>query len=356
MNISDYIKKYGNKTFLEKPFNEIDNIIFSCLAYVNLEGIVSSGAEKKRLEEVAELYFSINSKKENKQNITAVRYGIEILYEVWHTKRFRDVLLFFYLYIGNSKSQFSAISFEYLKGHIYIAYEGTDELLSGWEEDFKIAYEYPVTAQKYASRYLIKNYLFSFDNLILGGHSKGGHLAVVAAMEAPSFIFNRIDVIYCNDGLGLRKEEFNSRKYQKIKSKIIEIIPDYSIVGVLLYQDSPNLVIKSKVKGLFAHHPRNWIVEDDHLLDSEQSKFSIVLDQGMKQWLDTYTKEEKENFARSIFDLAREYEFTSFLDFKNRKLDFVRMITSSKNIDEKTKEMLQKLILILFQENKDFNI
>lgn len=357
MSLLSYIKKYGNYTFSEKAFNEVDNVIFSCLSYVNLEEIVSSNRfYKKRLEDVATLYFSSNSKKDNRNNVSEVRNGIKLLYEVWHTKRFRDVLLFHYLYIGNSESQFSAISFEYLKGYVYVAFEGTDEMLSGWEEDFKIAYTFPVAAQGYAINYLKKNFLLSLDHLILGGHSKGGHLAIIALMNAPGFLFSRISTVYSNDGLGLRKEEFYSKKYEKIRSKVIQIVPDYSTIGLLLYHDSHFLVVKSKSKGFFAHNPKNWIVDDDHFQQSKLSRFSSVFDQGMSQWLESYTIEEKETFARSVFDLARAHNFTSLLDFKKNKLAFFRMIVASKKIDSKTKEMTQELISILIKCNREYKV
>ena len=34
-NIFDYIKDYGDKNFSEKGFNEVDNLIFSSLAYID---------------------------------------------------------------------------------------------------------------------------------------------------------------------------------------------------------------------------------------------------------------------------------------------------------------------------------
>ena len=39
MTIRDYIKKYGNKTFKEVEFNNVDNCLFSYLAYLNLYDI-----------------------------------------------------------------------------------------------------------------------------------------------------------------------------------------------------------------------------------------------------------------------------------------------------------------------------
>ena len=42
-NIEDYLKWRGDLSFKVNPFNEVDNLILSELAYLNLEGI----ADKK---------------------------------------------------------------------------------------------------------------------------------------------------------------------------------------------------------------------------------------------------------------------------------------------------------------------
>ena len=48
MTILDYIKKYGDYTFLEKEFNEVDNVIFSVLTYVNFDSIISKNKKLKK--------------------------------------------------------------------------------------------------------------------------------------------------------------------------------------------------------------------------------------------------------------------------------------------------------------------
>ena len=161
--------------------------------------------------------------------------------------------------------------------------------------------------------------------------------------------------VYSNDGLGLRKEEYYSKKYQRIKDKIVKIIPDYSVVGVILQYDTNYMVVKSKTKGFFAHNPKGWLIEDNRFLNTKLTRFSLVFKEGMSRWLDSYTYREKHDFACSIFDLARKYKFKSLLDFKKRKLDFFRMVASSKNVDEKTKEIALSLLNINKVLLKSFN-
>ena len=62
-SISTYVRDYGNKTFFEEPFNEIDNVVFSSLIYLNYEGIVPENRKYIRLEEAGIKYlekYSLN--------------------------------------------------------------------------------------------------------------------------------------------------------------------------------------------------------------------------------------------------------------------------------------------------------
>ena len=45
-NISDYLKWRGDLTFKKSPFNYVDNLLISQLAYVDLENIVPSSGQQ----------------------------------------------------------------------------------------------------------------------------------------------------------------------------------------------------------------------------------------------------------------------------------------------------------------------
>ena len=77
-----------------------------------------------------------------------------------------------------------------------------------------MSYAFPVPAQEKAIKYLSK-YTFGSKKIYLGGHSKGGNLALVAAMYTPQLKQFRIKKVYNNDGPGLRRKEFESGKYRR---------------------------------------------------------------------------------------------------------------------------------------------
>ena len=244
MNLFSYIDKYSDYSFEEVAFTEVDNVIMSMLSYLNLEGIVSKNSfNPKSLSVIGEEFFNKYPKKE--KHIRAIKNAIKILRYIKDTKRYRDLLLYNYEYKFSGDNQFGALTIEINKDLIYVSFEGTDHLIGGWKEDFMMSYMFPVPSQKLAINYINRRFLFTKKKIIIGGHSKGGNLALVAGMYANRLVKNKIISVYSNDGLGLLKEEFNSKKYKNIEEKLISIVPNYSVIGLMLNNRTDVEVIRS---------------------------------------------------------------------------------------------------------------
>ena len=351
MNIFRYIDKYGNISFLEKEFNDVDNLIFSALIYIDLDKYVSNNNFNKRsIQDVGNDFLKNYNKK--KKIVIATKIGIKVLRYIKDTKRYKDLLLYNYSYIGNDKEQFSAITIEINNSLIYVSFEGTDQLISGWKEDFMMSYQFPVLSQKMAIKYMNK-FIFNRHKIIIGGHSKGGNLAVVAGMYANMFVKNKIIKVYNNDGPGLRDEQFNSNKYKNIEKKLVSIIPNYSVVGLLLKHSDKYMVVKSMKRGINAHNFTNWVISDDKLLITKLSNYSKIINKTVNKWLDKYSDSERELFVKElflIFDRANIYSLTDIND--NKKLIF-NIIKETKGIDIKTKNMIMDFIYLLFSLFKE---
>ena len=350
MTIYEYVKEY-NYTFKERPFNEVDNLVLASLAYPNYIGIISNNSnERKRLGLVAKEYFEKNPKI-IKGEIVAIRVGVKLLELIKESRRFKNILVYNYVYEGNESSQFSAVTFD-LGDNLYIAYEGTDALISGWEEDFEMSYRFPVEAHKKAIKYL-NRYTFSKKKLIIGGHSKGGNLALVASMCTNFLVRGKIINIYSNDGQGLRKSEINSKKYNRIKSRFIHIIPHTSIVG-LLFRHKNDTVIKASPIPLVSHASSNWQIAGDEFVRCNLSKTSKAFDNGFQKWLDKYDDEKRKRFVTNIFDILRENNITTLIQIKTDFSNVIKIARSSKIITSETKEMLNDLIKIINEANKEY--
>lgn len=351
MNIFRYIDKYGNISFLEKEFNDVDNLIFSALIYIDLDKYVSNNNFNKRsIQDVGNDFLKNYNKK--KKIVIATKIGIKVLRYIKDTKRYKDLLLYNYSYIGNDKEQFSAITIEINNSLIYVSFEGTDQLISGWKEDFMMSYQFPVLSQKMAIKYMNK-FIFNRHKIIIGGHSKGGNLAVVAGMYANLFVKNKIIKVYNNDGPGLREEQFNSNKYKNMEKKLVSIIPNYSVVGLLLKHSDKYIVVKSMKRGINAHNFTNWVIYDDKLLITKLSNYSKIINKTVNKWLDKYSDSERELFVKElflIFDRANIYSLTDIND--NKKLIF-NIIKETKGVDIKIKNMIKDFIYLLFSLFKE---
>lgn len=205
-NILDYVKNSSKYTFDELPFNEIDNVIFASISYLNLDGIVSNSYYNPVTIEYAGIsYFNKYTKKDFRNNVFAVQSAIKVFASIYKTNRYKDLKLYNYVYKGDSTKQFSAVFIDLSNKYTYISFEGTDDLVSGWYEDAKMTYQFPIPSQKETIKYINKFISpFSRRKYILGGHSKGGNLALVAGMFANHLIKPKIKKIYMNDAPGLK--------------------------------------------------------------------------------------------------------------------------------------------------------
>ena len=352
MNIFDYAKYYGDYTFKDRPFNEIDNLVFSSLAYIDFNNVVSESRKTISIENAYKLFK--DTYKPRKKEMLAVKNAIKLFELIYNTKRFKDIMLMNYKYVGDEVSQFSAISFMLDKKHYYVAFEGTDSLLSGWEEDCKMAYHFPIEAQILAKNYLDKNFTTKRCNLIVGGHSKGGNLALVASMYANYFVRKKIKKIYSNDGQGLRKAQIESKFYEKIESKFIHIIPNYSIVGLLLRHKDNYIVVKSNKIGPLAHDLTTWQVSYDHLEKDHLSRSSKVFDEGFTRWLDKYDDEKRKLFVKEIFQIMKDNGIKDLMEIKLKKELILNIVKQSKEINPLIKEMTIELFKVIGKTNFEY--
>lgn len=340
MNIYSYVDKYGKYNFEEVPFNEVDNAVFSLLSYINLKGIVSKN--KITLNKVGNKYFEIYPKKTKK--VLSVKRAIKLLRYIKDTKRYKDLIVYNYVYRKGKEEQFCALTIEINPKLVYVSFEGTDDLVSGWREDFILTYKFPVRSQIRAINYINRNFIFNRKKIILGGHSKGGNLALVAGMYASSFIKNRIIKIYNNDGPGLLKEQFESKEYFSIKDRLVHIIPYCSVVGILLHHDNNFISVRTLIKGLIAHDMCTWVVKDNSFMRKELDNFNESLSKEIIYWLDKYNLEEREKFVKAMFDIFERAHINSLLDVTENKKLIIKFINESKEVDEESKEILKDFI------------
>lgn len=349
-NIIDYIKESSKRTFDELPFTEVDNVIFSSLSYLNLDGIVSEGyKEKITIEDAGIKFFEKYTKKDLRNNVFAVQSAIKVFKAIYTTNRYKNLKLYNYVYKGDSTKQFSAVFIDLSNRYTYVSFEGTDDLVSGWLEDAKLSYQFPVPSQSEAIRYINK-FISSFSRrkYILGGHSKGGNLALVAGMYANHLIKTKIKKIYMNDAPGLKTKQIKSKNYNSIKNRIERIIPNYSVIGLLLRHTDEYHVILANKTGLLAHNIIYWQTQNNEFIETNLSSFSKKLDKVLTEWLDSYNDDERRELVEDLFDILNRAGITSLLDIKASTLpSILAILKESKKINTESKKRIRKLLKTL---------
>ncbi len=346
-NIIDYIGYYKNKTFDEVPFNDVDALIFAQFSYIELGKFLSKKTMPISVYDLSTIYFA-SVKPENMKGRPLLFRETYHLFEVMRdTERYKNILITNYKNVVDDEKQFGAITFKNPKKWIYIAFEGTDSSIIGWKEDFDMSHAFPVPSQQMAIDYLEEEVHFFDKNIYVGGHSKGGNLALISCMMASSFVRNRVKSIYNFDGPGVREEEYHSGAYERISKKVKMFVPAQSVVGMILYHDLNYTVVESSNKGLFQHDGMSWQCFGSFFVETELSEKSIRFYKEMRAFLKEIPKEERAEFVSSIFLVLDKAGITSTEKVTFSKILKATTFIGSLTTDKKTNDKLKKIFVIL---------
>lgn len=262
--------------------------------------------------------------------------------------RFRDIVVMGYaqqLDVDKEK-QFAAISFRLSPGLYYIAFRGTDSTLVGWKEDFNMAFQYPVPSQVEAEKYLAEAASHCFGRLIVGGHSKGGNLAVYSAANCSASIRNRIERIYSHDGPGFLGEVLKSPQFSRISDKIDKTLPQSSLIGMLLEQQEQFRIIKSNKISFWQHDPFSWVVDgDDFYMIRQLTADARFLDLTLNEWILSLSRQQRERFVDVLYGILESNDIETWSDLRTDLVKNVPAIARTfSRLDGDTRYFLIKAV------------
>lgn len=326
----DYLNWRGDLTFAESPFNEVDGLLLSNLSYVEFQSIVASPWEDARisLKDAAEQFWDGENEKKILKEFSLIKMAPFYMRRMAQTKRFAGLALMYYQNVVDAKqqSQFAALCIEISPTEHFISFRGTDNTIIGWKENFHMCFE-TVPAQKRAVVYLnlVGEKLAAAcrrdgERLILGGHSKGGNLAVYAAAKAKPGIQSRIACIYNNDGPGFARSMLNSAGYDRIRGRIRKYVPESSYIGMLLEQENNYRVVSSRETGFRQHDPGSWRVLGAELVTIPgRKRDSLIFDRTMHRWIYSLSLEERREFVDILFEWIAGAEIHTLNDLSGRQ-------------------------------------
>lgn len=351
-NIRDYIRWRGDLSFGQSGFNEVDNLILSVFAYIDLDGIEEATCgEGIGLSELSEKFMAIHTEEElaaDKSFLAPVPYMMQ---EMAESRRFGNCVVRNYVneIITEEEQQFAAMEIVLEDGSIYVAFRGTDDTIVGWKEDFNLS-NGVVPAQHRAAEYLERVGKDSAHMLRVGGHSKGGNLAVYAAVKCGRETADHILEVYSNDGPGFPRDFTEQERLGGILPRIRRIIPEASIVGMLLEHEKEPVIIKSSQKGILQHDGFSWEVQGPSFiraegLDRRASELDVIL----HKWIDDMDAGQRAGLIEDLFSVleASGAENVSEIPQGGMK-SFKAMLRRLEKFPPESRTMIQELMNAFF--------
>ena len=352
-NLMDYLDWRGDLTFREAPFNEVDNLILAQLVYVEFAGIVPAPEEEGTItvKEACELFFAAHDRKEIMERVSMTKTAAFVLEKMAQTERFCNAQLFGYIndISKEEQSQFSVVCVRLDDKSIYVSFSGTDNTIVGWRENFNMGYLSETPGQLKAVDYLNHMVKEDWKKIRVGGHSKGGNLSVYASVKCDRNIQKRIVKVYSNDGPGFSEEMIQSKEYQRMLPKIKTILPESSIVGMLLEHQEKFEVVKSSQSGIQQHDAMSWEVLGNHFVFAENlSESSVMLDRTLKNWIYGLSAEEREEFVNILFGTLQSTGATTLDELTANKFSMMTNISKTLSAMPVEKQQVLKDVICRF--------
>lgn len=301
----DYLAWRGDLTLAQAPFNPVDNLILSTLSYAPLDGLVEPGgtalwAAAERWERAGGGWPAAGE--------GGFRPNVLRLFSACaHAPRFAGMVLHGWVSFldQETEEQFAALTIDTGDGARFLSFRGTDSTLVGWKEDFNMSYQTPVPAQRSAAEYLADALRARSGPLRLGGHSKGGNLAVYAAAHCPARSAGRLLAVYNNDGPGFCAGALEGSDYAAVRGRVHTYVPQSSVVGMLLDHEEDYTVVRSTQLGLFQHDPFSWqVLGPDFMAVEEVTGTSRFVSRTLKEWVASMSPARREQFVDALFQVV----------------------------------------------------
>ena len=350
-SLFDYLDWRGDLRFSEVPLGEVDGLILSLLSYIDFDGIVPSdfGETPVTLLDATRQYLRRHKGENAYLGVIVPPDIVSLAAKASKSRRFGDVRLCGYVNRIDSaeQKQFSAVTALLSDRTAFVAFRGTDDTLVGWKENFNMSFLDTVPAQQDAVAYLETVAEAIPLPFSVGGHSKGGNLAVFAAVRCQPDLKERLITAFGYDGPGFSRGFIDGVDYKSTRPKIRTIVPDSSVVGMLLEHEETYEVIKSNATGLLQHNGFSWEVLGGKFihLDTVTGE-SRLIDSALKDWLDGMTPAEREGFVDNIFETLSAAGATTLTELSAEKIKLVKAWGA---LDPKTRSVLLKCISLLLR-------
>ena len=350
-SILDYLDWRGDITFAERPFNEVDNLLLAELSYLDFDGIVP--ADFAAAVPLPDAVAAFTKRTPHAEMGVLVPDKIPGLgQKMAASARFHEVML-----SGcackldeATETQFAALCAALPDGTVYAAFRGTDDTIVGWKEDFNMGFLPIVPSQREAADYLrAAAAAFPAQQLRVGGHSKGGNLAVYSAVWCGEAVQDQILAVYNNDGPGFRTSLLGRPEHQRIANRIQTILPESSVVGMLLEHEESYQVVRSSQVGLMQHDGFSWQVQGTQFVHlSGLTEGGKIVDGALREFVRGLDQEQRIRFVDALFEVLTCTNAATLTDLKEGGFRTAySMLKTVRDLDPDTRHALSGTLGLL---------
>ena len=349
-NLMDYLDWRGDLTLAVSPFNEVDALILAELSFVDFDGIVPPPEVGRgvRLNEAAEAFFARHGGRDVDMGVLVPDGISQMLRKLMASPRFCGMTLNGYeaLLDDEVEEQFSALTIDLGNGSIYISFRGTDDTIVGWKEDLNMSFLEEIPSQKQAVDYVARiARQYPEKTLRIGGHSKGGNLAVYSAAKSSGDIQERIVAVHNNDGPGFIWDISKTPGHKRIAGRIHTVLPQTSVVGMLMEHEKHYQVVYSTYDGLYQHDGFSWQVKGTQFVHLDDfSREGKLVDEALSSWADSLNTQQREALAEALYSVFTATGAKTLSELNEEKLKSASAMLKLENLRRRISEQYQKLL------------
>lgn len=359
-NLLDYLDWRGDLTLEQAGFNEVDNLILAELSFLDFGGIVPPPGKGKPvpLFRAAQAYFDrVPEGEKVYMGILVPKEIPEMLRRMAKSPRFREMKLagFSDHFDEKRAEQFAAVTVLCGDGTAYLSYRGTDDTLAGWKESLYLGCMHKLPSQVKAVDYVTQMARqFPRMKLQLGGHSKGGNLAIWAGVFCPPAQQRRIRAIWSNDGPGFFDDLSCLPQHKRVAECIRTIVPKASVVGLLLEHEKHYTVVDSSQQGLFQHDGFSWEVRGSRFVSMKSvTAQARAADREVRRWAGGLTEQQRSQVVESVFQVLEATGAKTLTDLmKNDTIKTGKaLVKAISELDKDSRDAVWKVMSLLLLTN-----
>lgn len=345
----DYLKQNASIPVTEKPLNIHDALAFSQIPLLNLSTIDLS--KPRTIKEVSEEFFAEQPLEERTLGLIVPRAITGMFAFMAKSPRYQDMYItnFEKIFDDVREEQFVGVTLVPYPGLKYILYSATDDTIVAWKENFNLLNLDVIPAQTASAEYLKRE--ADGSDLVVCGHSKGGNLSMYATVTAEIETYRKIKATYNFDGPGFMDKMIQNKDYQLRKNKLLTIVPESSVVGMLLTHEEPLVIVKSVEQYLYQHDVFSWCLTDTFFETCETlSEQSLGVDRKVKAMMASMSIEDRITLIESTYHWLITYKSKTLTDLI---AVIPRLFPAFFKIEKSKRKLVAK---IMFELMKDKNI